>query len=1281
MRSYNIIQGAVLVLPLILLYKLWSGRRSSSNDETNNGGMAAFPAASDDFPGSSNSQPLPSAEFDSSDSSLLPSVEYEVFLSFRGPDTRHQITDTLFRFLVHLKIHTFKDDDELRKGEGIWPSLVKAIGQSKIYVPILSKSYAHSKWCLKELVEIVENMRQDKRRIILPIFYMVDPRDVRHQSGPYQDAFREHEKNFDQMTIQNWRAALNMVGTLKGWHVKDTDGQSKYADLISDSIWSHLRRFYYTVETGDLVAIDGHIEEVVKRLSLDSKDVTMVGLYGIGGIGKTTLAKAVYNKILHHFDRCSFVENIRETQQQNDGILKIQKKIIEDVLRKEESVVDVSKGRRIITDRVSQFKVLIVLDDVDEKFKLDEILGNPLGFVSGSRFIVTSRNCKLLSTLNEDRCKLYEVQALSPSHSLQLFSKHAFKKDSPPPEYEMLSNDIVSTMGGLPLTLEVVGSLLHREEKPIWEAKLKQLREVPERDVLERLKISYDALEYEAKEIFLDIACLYIGKKKEKPFYLWNDGNFNPIININLLIQRSMVKIDKDDFRFQMHDQLRDMGREIVRRENIEYPWMRSRIFTDETAKELLLEKKGTEQVKAIKVKSEAWEHLQLGSEYFVNLSRLRYFKANNIKLKGDFDNLLPNLKWLALRHHESSEGDDHLINLHMKNLIILDLRESEVSNEWGGWTHLKMANKLKILNLSSCLALTRLPKLPESGSLEVLDLSLFNRDQSTWEDELDIGKLKNLKVLRFPFACIKKITGGTIGTVMKGLRELDVEMCQCENLVHFLVDVEELQSLRILRTSSATRMQGTHQQLLTTKPSSSHLKVLTTSCPIVDLSQLMELEELGVEYCEYGLEIPASAAGGHSEPWWKTSKLKTLRLYGASRMWCSSSGNNNPSSNCRLPSALTKLYIGFCFELEWVPSLENLENLVALILDTCPMPREIQGLGGLKSLQTLRIFNVDNLRHLDGLTSDDHPSSLAFFQLERCGALERLPSFSQLREVFTLHIIECPHLTDIPSLGCLLSCTNKLQELYIRNCPRLATLSLTTSSVATESSSSLQRLVITGCTSLLQEGKQPVQIPHLSKFPKLTILYLEDMRLNGEQQLTLEGLECLTELVQLRLGNLQPSVERLPSFSNLGKLHSLEIADMPSLREIEGFGSLRSLAILQLTDCTSLERIDLSGLVDLEVLNISRCPKLETAVSSLPNMEKLGSLEITDMPGLRDIEGLANLKSLQRLDLRGCTSLERLPPLEQLTELGMVNVEGCTNLADRFAAIGKLPAGVMIYQ
>ncbi|CAI0413143.1 unnamed protein product [Linum tenue] len=1130
---------AALVLPLILFYKLlWSRRRSTFNDETSDNNCDSTSQQPD------SQLPLPAAQYfdptDSSDLLPFPSVEYEVFLSFRGSDTRHQITDILFRFLVHLKIHTFKDDDELRKGEGIWPSLVKAIGQSKIYVPILSKSYAHSRWCLKELVEIVENMRQDKRRIVLPIFYMVDPRDVRHQTGPYRDAFREHEKNFDRQTIQNWKAALTTVGALKGWHVTHNDEQSKYADLVSDSIWSHLRRFYSTVETNELVAIDGHVEEVVKRLSLDFKDVTMVGLHGMGGIG----------------------------------------------------------------------------------------------FVSGSRFIVTSRDCKMLSRLNENKCKLYEVQALSPSHSVKLFSKHAFKKDYPPPDYEILSNDIVSTMGGLPLALEVVGSLLHREEKSIWEAKLKQLREVPEKHAIERLKISYDALEYEAKEIFLDIACFYIGRKKVKPFYMWNDCNFNPTININLLIQRSMVKIDQDGCRFQMHDQLRDMGREIVRRENIEYPWMRSRIWTVETAVELLHEKKGSEQVKAIEVTTPR-PYTNLASECFVNLSSLRYFKAPpDAKLKGDFDNLLPNLRWLKMRYHRGRLGDDdHLINFHMKKLVILDLSGSDVCNDWGGWTHLKMANNLKTLNLSKCGRLTRLPELPQSGSLEVLDLSSYRWLKSTRDDELDIGKLRNLMVLRLPRACIKKITGGTIGTISKGLRELDVEECECENLAHVLADVGELQSLQILRTRSANWKQGTHQQVLTRR---------LAAGSIVDLPRLLELETLVVESCEYGLEIPT--------PGWKISKLKYLRLHEASRMWCSSGTNNNPGSNCRLPSALTHLHIICCTQLEWLPNLENMENLIELIIENCPMPREIQGLGSLKSLQTLQISDVANLRRL------------------------------------------------IPLLGCLLSSANKLQELCIQDCPRLAALSLTTGSVAT-TPSSLQRLVITGCTSLLQERRWPVQIPNLSNFPRLRILHLKDMRIDGKQSVALEGLECLEELEALILGNLQPPVERLPSLSHMTKLMSIEIMDMPSLREIEGFGSLmslfivklrncsslerlelsglrklrslqimdmpslreiegfaslKSLATLQLTDCTSLKMLDLSGLENLEVLDISRCPKLETvALSSLSNPGKLRSLEIMEMPSLREVEGLANLKSLQTLNLRGCTSLGNVTSLGTTLAVG----------------------------
>ncbi|CAI0418020.1 unnamed protein product [Linum tenue] len=151
-------------------------------------------------------------------------------------------------------------------------------------------------------------------------------------------------------------------------------------------------------------------------------------------------------------------------------------------------------------------------------------------------------------------------------------------------------------------------------------------------------------------------------------------------------------------------------------------------------------------------------------------------------------------------------------------------------------------------------------------------------------------------------------------------------------------------------------------------------------------------------------------------------------------------------------------------------------------------------------------------------------------------------------------------------------------------------------------------------------------------------------------------------------------------------KLKILNLSSCLALTRLPKVPESGSLEVLDLSlfngdQSTWEDELDIGKLKNLKVLNISLCPKLETVVSWLPNMEKLGSLEITDMPGLREVEGLANLKSLQRLDLRGCTSLERLPPLEQLTELGMVNVEGCTNLADRSAIIGKLPAGAMIYQ
>ncbi|CAN1189680.1 Disease resistance protein L6 [Linum perenne] len=882
---------ASLVLPLVLLYKLWYGRRSSDGSNNNDNGHTDSTFMVD------QSSITPDSA-DPSSSLSFPSVEYEVFLSFRGPDTRHQITDILYRFLIHIKIHTFKDDDELRKGERIWSNLVKAIDQSKIYIPIISKSYAHSKWCLKELAEIVECKKRDNRRIILPIFYMVDPRDVRNQTGPYQDAFKKHVKSFDEKTIQSWKNALNVVGTLKGWHVRSNDEQGAISDEVSSSVWSHLSKYNYALDIDELIGIDDHVEAVVEKLSMDSENMIMVGIHGIGGIGKTTIARAVYNQIFSQFERCCFVENIRETQDQKRGIVIIQEKLTSDILRMDSiRVSNDDEGRRMIKDRICRFKTLIILDDVDEKFKFEDVLGSPKNFHHGSRFIITSRNIKVLGSLNENQCRLYEVGAMSQSRSLELFCKHAFKKNYPPPNYNTLVDGIVSTTGGLPLTLKVIGSMLYREELAVWQEKLEQLRGTIEHQVMGRLKISYDTLTNEAQQLFLDIACFFIGENKEMPSYMWSDCKFYPASNINILIQRSMIKLGDKDV-FQMHDQLRDMGREIIRQENIEHPWMRSRIWSAEEGKKLIYER--------------------------------------------------------------------------------------------------KMAERLKLIDLSHCSKFQRLPRFPRS--VEILKL---NNIEGQEIPELDIGDLKKLKVLYLNYSKLQKITGGTFG-MLKGLQELDLTDFECKNLREVMVDVGELSSLKILRTKGSREVEY---------ETPIGLKELSTSSRISNLAEMLELEVLKIYDCKFGFDIPPM--------WWNVSKLKFLSIDNTNINGGGSSSNNNMITTTMLPSSLTYLQIYQCHA--WLPSLVNLGNLTYLEMVSCQtLCNHLDGIERMTSLKNLLIYGVKGLARIIGLTD---------------------LLFSTNCKLESLVIVKCPDLIELhdddkaAEVGVVV---NSLRIMNIVHCPLL---------------------------------------------------------------------------------------------------------------------------------------------------------------------------------------------------------------------------------------------------
>lgn len=153
-------------------------------------------------------------------SSMSRRPNYEVFLSFRGPDVRRDFGDCLFTMLRDAGIRVFRDEEELERGEEIDPQLKDAIQQSKISIPIISKGYASSRSCLMELEEMLSMDKES--HIIIPIFYYIEPSNVRNCTGSFGRSMRGHKRNKDGKVIDSWKSALLQIGRLKGHHVHKT---------------------------------------------------------------------------------------------------------------------------------------------------------------------------------------------------------------------------------------------------------------------------------------------------------------------------------------------------------------------------------------------------------------------------------------------------------------------------------------------------------------------------------------------------------------------------------------------------------------------------------------------------------------------------------------------------------------------------------------------------------------------------------------------------------------------------------------------------------------------------------------------------------------------------------------------------------------------------------------------------------------------------------------------------------------------------------------------------
>ncbi|KAG5625807.1 hypothetical protein H5410_011025 [Solanum commersonii] len=732
-----------------------------------------------------------------SSSFVSPSI-YHVFLSFRGEDTRNTFTDTLYAALVGAGWRTFKDDNEIERGENIKTELENAIINSRSSIIILSKNYATSTWCLDELVKILEHKRT-KGHAVLPVFYHVDPSEkhLRVMRGKLKAESDEGKRELIDK-VRKWRAALGEVADSGGVLVNNEEykKESEFIEEILQLIEDKLNRTISSVAPY-LVGISSRVKNIISWLQDGSHDDNVIAISGMSGIGKTT---------------------------QPDGLIRLQKQLLYDLTGKKSKIQDTDKGIIKIRDAICFKRVLVILDDIDQQEQIHAIIGMKNWFCPGSKIIITTKNSCLLKV--QEIQKVHKVREMGNDESLELFSWHSFGEDHPADDYMELSKRVVKHCGGLPLALQVLGSSLRGKNIDVWKSALDKLETIPASQIIKKLKFGYDSLKDDHdKNLFLDIACFFARKDKDYVIAVLEESYIYTRIGIQNLIDRFLLMIEGN--KLIMHQMLRDMGREIVRQESSKKPGRRTRLWHYKDSFNVLRENMGSETIEGLffdmnmvkegesfmgssssgrkwlltevksyrfgfsrhpnKFSSKSLNELELGTNLFTIMNKLRLLQINYTHLNGAYKDFPKNLRWLYWRGFPLKCVPN---DFPLESLSVLDMRNSCLERLWEGRRVLPL---VKILNLSHSHSLFR---TPDFSGLPMLEKLVLKECVNLIEVHESIGTLD----ARLIFLNIKNC---------KRLQKLPREICKlkvlktfiisgCSNLVELPRDLWRMQSLEV---------------------------------------------------------------------------------------------------------------------------------------------------------------------------------------------------------------------------------------------------------------------------------------------------------------------------------------------------------------------------------------------------------------------------------------------------------------------------------------------------